>query len=110
MKTFILTLALALGGLCLGSTALADDMMALAEEKQCLSCHGRDDMTPRAPAFSSIAQKYSGEMRQYLVEVVLSGGEAHWGSATMPEPGMRPAVSEQEAEQLVDWILAMREE
>ncbi|RTR02057.1 c-type cytochrome [Halomonas nitroreducens] len=88
------------------------DMQQLAEDKQCLSCHGRTDDTPRAPGFKSIAAKYSdGEMRGYLVDVVMSGGEDHWGSATMPEPGEKRAeVSEEEAQQLVDWILGMHKE
>lgn len=110
MKTASITLALI--GLFLGSiSASADmhaDMQQLAEEKQCLSCHARKDDTPRAPGFSSIAAKYSGsEMKNHLVEVILTGGEDHWGSATMPETGERAEVSEEEAEQLVDWILNM---
>ncbi|CAM3869600.1 c-type cytochrome [Vreelandella rituensis] len=110
MKTALITLALS--GVFLGSfSASADmhaDMQQLAEEKQCLSCHARKDDTPRAPGFSSIAAKYSGtEMKSYLVEVILTGGEAHWGSAAMPEAGERAEVSEEEAEQLVDWILSM---
>ncbi|XKE45981.1 c-type cytochrome [Halomonas organivorans] len=111
-----LILSMASGCLLLGAVAanadMHGDMQQLAEDKQCLSCHGREDMTPRAPGFSSIAAKYAGsEMRGYLVDVVLKGGEDHWGSATMPEPGMqRPEVSEEEARQLVDWILGMRNE
>ncbi|WP_204758398.1 c-type cytochrome [Halomonas urmiana] len=109
MKTTVLVMTL--GGLLLGAASAAADMhaetMALAEEKQCLSCHARDDDTPRAPGFNSIAAKYAGsEMHDYLVEVVMSGGEEHWGSATMPEAGERPEVSQAEAEQLVDWILS----
>lgn len=109
MKTVIISMASSL--LFLGSmSASADmhaDMQQLAEDKQCLSCHAREDDTPRAPGFSSIAAKYAGgEMKEYLVDVVLTGGEDHWGSATMPEPGERPEVSEEEARQLVDWILS----
>lgn len=113
MKTTVLFMTL--GGLLLGAaSATADmhgDMQQLAEEKQCLSCHARDDDTPRAPSFNSIAAKYAGsEMHDYLVEVVMSGGEDHWGSATMPEAGERPEVSEAEAKQLVDWILGKHQE
>lgn len=104
-------IALALSGLSLGSisASASEDMQQLAEEKQCLSCHASEDDTPRAPGFSSIAAKYSGsEMKNYLVDVIMTGGEDHWGSATMPEPGERAEVSEEEAEQLADWILNMR--
>lgn len=107
-------LFITLGSLLMGASATADmhgDTQQLAEEKQCLSCHARDDDTPRAPGFASIAAKYAdGEMHDYLVEVVMTGGEKHWGSAAMPEPGERPEVSEAEAEQLVDWILAKHQE
>lgn len=113
MKTAVASMALT--GLLLGafpvSADMHGDMQQLAEEKQCLSCHARDDDTPRAPGFKSIAAKYAGgEMRGYLVEVVMTGGEDHWGSATMPDAGERVEVSEEEAEKLVDWILSKHEE
>ncbi|MEQ6916413.1 c-type cytochrome [Halomonas aquatica] len=93
------------------ATAASEDVMQLAEEKQCLSCHARDDDTPRTPSFNSIAAKYAGtQMKGYLIDVVMAGGEDHWGSATMPEPGERPEVSEEQAEQLVDWILSKHSE
>ncbi|MDR5903511.1 c-type cytochrome [Halomonas icarae] len=100
------------GLLWLSTTAsLADmheDTQQLATDKQCMSCHASEDETPRAPGFNSIAAKYAGgEMRGYLVDVVMTGGEDHWGSATMPETDERPEVSEEEAERLVDWILGM---
>lgn len=112
MKTAILSLALSFVFLGASSaSAESEDMLQLAEEKQCLSCHARDDETPRAPGFNSIAAKYAGgEMRGYLVEVVMTGGEDHWGSATMPESGERAEVSQEEAEQLVDWILSKHQE
>ncbi|QOR37809.1 cytochrome C biogenesis protein CcsA [Billgrantia diversa] len=113
MKTIIALFSF--GILLLSSlTVTADthtDMQKLAEEKQCLSCHERKDDTPRAPGFNSIAAKYSdSEMRGYLIDVIVSGGEKHWGSAVMPEPGERAEVSEEEAEMLVDWILKMHPE
>lgn len=113
MKTAIASMALT--GLLLGTVPVSadmhGDMQKLAEEKQCLSCHARDDDTPRAPGFKSIAAKYAdGEMKGYLVEVVMTGGEDHWGSATMPDAGERVEVSEEEAEKLVDWILSQHEE
>lgn len=109
MKTAIASMALT--SLLLGafpvSADMHGDMQKLAEEKQCLSCHASDDDTPRAPGFNSIAAKYAGsEMRGYLVDVVMTGGEDHWGSATMPESDERAEVSEEEAGQLVDWILS----
>ncbi|WP_404362570.1 c-type cytochrome [Marinobacter sp.] len=112
MRRIIVPTALA-SCLCLGSvTALADshgkDTMKLAEEKQCTVCHTRSDDVPRSPSFKSIAQKYTKDDADRLVQVVLSGGEEHWGSAKMPEMGERAEVSEKEARKLVNWILDMR--
>lgn len=42
-----------------------------------------------------------------LVQVVLTGGEDHWGMAEMPDMGVRADVSRGEAEKLVQWILEM---
>ncbi|WP_152206601.1 c-type cytochrome [Marinobacter changyiensis] len=99
--------------LCLGSlTALAEShgAMQLAEEKQCTGCHITSAEVPRAPSFKSIAQKYTKDDADQLVQVVLKGGEAHWGSAKMPPMDQRAEVSEEEAKQLVNWILDMHEE
>lgn len=114
MKRIILSTALA-GCLCIGSAAtLADShgksTMQLAEEKQCMACHTTSDEVPRSPSFQSIAQKYTRDDADQLVQVVLTGGEDHWGSAKMPEMGDRPEVSDKEARKLVNWILDMRSE
>ncbi|MBW0146232.1 c-type cytochrome [Marinobacter arenosus] len=94
------------------SVAFADShgMMKLAEEKQCLGCHLTSEELPRAPSFQSIAQKYTEDDREMLVEVVKTGGEDHWGSAVMPPTEERAEVSDQEANDLVDWILNLRDE
>ena len=42
-----------------------------------------------------------------LVQVVLTGGEDHWGTAEMPDMRARTDVSRGEAETLVKWILEM---
>ncbi len=114
MKWTIVSTTLA-GCLCLGSaSAVADShgksTMQLAEEKQCMACHTTSEEVPRAPSFQSIAQKYTKEDADRLVQVVLTGGEAHWGSAEMPEMDARAEVSEEEAKQLVGWILDMHAE
>lgn len=44
-----------------------------------------------------------------LVQVVLTGGENHWGNAEMPDMGVRADVSRGDAEKLVKWILEMEE-
>lgn len=114
MKRTIVSTTLA-SCLCLGSFAAFADShgmsnMQLAEAKQCMACHTTSEEVPRAPSFTSIAQKYSMEDYDRLVQVVLTGGEKHWGSAKMPEMDARAEVSKKEAEKLVTWILDMKSE
>ncbi len=101
---------------CLGiGSAFADaqDMtsMQLAEEKKCTACHAikKSEPTSVAPSFLSIAQRYSMDESDRLVQVVLTGGEDHWGRAEMPNMGDITDVSRSEAEKLVKWILEMEE-
>ncbi|MBW4933185.1 c-type cytochrome [Marinobacter sp. F4206] len=114
MKRIIVSTTLA-SCLCLGSVAAVADShgmstMQLAEEKKCMACHTTSDELPRAPSFPSIAQRYSMDEYDRLVQVVLTGGEDHWGSAEMPEMDLRAEVSQEEAEQLVNWIFDMKED
>lgn len=83
----------------------------LAEEKKCTACHAinESDAIALAPSFRSVAQRYSMDESDRLVKVVLAGGEGHWGSAEMPEMGVRTDVSREDAEKLVKWILEMKE-
>jgi cytochrome c len=86
------------------------DPQKLAEEKQCLICHSVDNKIGRATGFKTIAQKYSGkaDAEASLVQMIKKGGVGHWGYIPMPPAGWkRPDVSEAEAKELVDWILAL---
>ncbi|MCL7943712.1 c-type cytochrome [Marinobacter sp. ATCH36] len=87
------------------------ETMQLAEEKKCTACHSKSesDALAIAPSFENIAQRYSMDEADRLVEVVLTGGEGHWGSAEMPDMGVRTDVSRKDAEKLVKWILDMGE-
>ena len=85
--------------------------MKLAEKKKCTACHTVTESDPMAvaPSFMSIAQRYSMEESDRLVQVVLTGGEDHWGNAEMPDMGVRKGVTPEEAEKLVQWVLEMDE-
>jgi len=85
--------------------------MQLAEEKKCTSCHAIDesDAMSIVPSFRSIAQRYSMDDYDRLVQVVLTGGQDHWGEEEMSAMGVRTDVSEGDAEKLVKWILEMEE-
>lgn len=115
MKSKIVPTMLA-GVVCLGvGSAFADShsmsSMQLAEEKKCTACHAitESDALSIAPSFQNIAQRYSADESDRLVQVVLTGGDDHWGKAEMPDMGVRADVSREDAEKLVKWILEMEE-
>ncbi len=115
MKSKIIPAMLA-SVLCLGTgSAFADshgmNIMQLAEEKKCTACHAinESEAISVAPSFQNIAQRYSMEESDRLVEVVLTGGEGHWGNSEMPDMGVRTDVSRGDAEKLVKWILETEE-
>jgi cytochrome c len=92
--------------------ACASEGEALAQAKECFSCHAADKETI-GPAFASVAKKYKGNERAeaMLVSTVMKGspgaGGYHWGTKKMPSPSVRQSLSEEEATTLVRWILAM---
>ena len=93
--------------------AFAADPLDLVKAKQCLACHSVDK-DGLAPAFRNIATKYRKikGADQMLVETVAKGSPldmsgAHWGQMKMPGAGTRVPLSEAEAHQIADWILAL---
>ncbi len=115
MKSKIIPAMLA-SAICLGAgSAFAESHgmipMQLAEEKKCTACHAASeaDAMSIVPSFQRIAQRYSMDESDRLVQVVLTGGEGHWGKAEMPDMGVRTDVSRKDAEKLVKWILEMDE-
>lgn len=108
-KTRIAALVLVSGAL---APAFAGEIPDLAQAKQCLSCHGVDK-DGLAPSFSNIGTKYRKvkQAESLMVETITRGSPLlpdgrHWGAMKMPGAGPRVPVSETEARQLVDWILA----
>lgn len=94
----------------LGISAWANPQ--LAEEKQCMQCHAiaKDGA---GPAFQKIALLWKGnkDAENTLVSTIrkgsVDGGGRHWGVSKMPDDSERPLVSEDEARQLVKWILSL---
>ena len=91
------------------ATVAADTLAAagaaLARDKNCLACHQIDSRRV-GPPFASVARRYApaGGLRDYLAQSIRQGGRGKWGAVPMPA---QPQVSEQEANQLADWILAL---
>ncbi|MEY5100228.1 MAG: hypothetical protein RJA36_2947 [Pseudomonadota bacterium] len=95
-----------------GCALAADTDLELARSKQCLGCHSIDKDT-LAPALRNISAKFRTlkGAEATLLATIMNGSAAaggpHWGVMKMPAPGVRPAVSEDEARQLAQWILGL---
>jgi len=77
---------------------------ALAQSKGCLGCH-QIEMKVVGPAYKDVAAKYKGDAGalDHLAAKVLSGGVGTWGQIPMPPNN----VTDDEARQLVSWILSL---
>ena len=95
-----------------GCAFAADADLELARSKQCLSCHSVEKDT-LAPALRNISAKFRTlkGAESTLLGTIMNGSAAaggpHWGVMKMPAPGLRPAVAEDEARRLAQWILAL---
>ena len=80
--------------------------MALASQKNCLSCHQVDSKII-GPSYRNVAAKYAGQpdAAARLATKVMKGGAGVWGAVPMPA---NPQVNEAEAKQLVQWILSLK--
>ncbi|MDH5398728.1 MAG: PQQ-dependent sugar dehydrogenase, partial [Cyclobacteriaceae bacterium] len=74
----------------------------------CKSCHQRDQLSV-GPAYTAIAQRYAGQKEaiQTLAEKVINGGGGNWGEHSM---AAHPQISQDEALQMVQYILAQDNE
>jgi len=97
------TVALLGLGVCwLSCPAYAD--LALANAKNCTSCHAIDKKIV-GPAYRDVANKYRGDRTApaRLVTKVMQGGGGVWGVVKMPS---NPQISEADAKKLVTWVLS----
>ena len=103
MNQFLLPLALCTAALF---APQAHANQALATSKNCMSCHALDKKLV-GPAFKDVAAKYAGDKTatDKLVVKVMQGGVGVWGSVPM---SANPQVTEDEAKQLVTWVLAQK--
>jgi cytochrome c len=91
----------------IATPALAADKTAeLATKKNCMACHAIDKKLV-GPSYKDIAKKYQGDQsaKSKLATKVMKGGAGVWGPIPMPA---NPLVNQQEAEQLVNWILTQK--
>ena len=87
----------------IATPALADQ--ALAQSKNCMSCHAVDKKLV-GPAYKDVAAKYKGDAgaAAKLATKVQKGGAGVWGPVPMPA---NPQVNDADAKKLVTWILGL---
>ena len=80
----------------------------LARQKACLACH-QVNKAVLGPSFSDVAKKYKGNKKaaDQLAQKIRKGGGGVWNMPMGPMPA-QGQVSESEAKQLANWILATK--
>lgn len=80
--------------------------LALIAANDCLTCHKVDEKLT-GPAYDSVADRYDNTDAnvKMLAEKVIKGGSGNWGAVPMTP---HPAVSEADAEQMVKYVLLLR--
>ena len=102
----IIAVVMSVGLFVIGGSALAVDQKAgaaLAQQKACMACHAVSQKVV-GPAYKDVAKKYKGNAAAValLSARVKKGGGGVWGNIPMPANN----VTDAEAKQLVEWILA----
>jgi cytochrome c len=90
----------------LSAPAFAADELALAQSKNCMSCHAIDKKLV-GPAYRDVATKYAGQKDAVdrLSTKILKGGAGVWGPVPMPA---NTQVNEAEAKRLAAWVLTLK--
>ena len=101
MKAIHLCLLAAAGVMSAGAVQ-ADE--ALAKAKNCLACHAVDKKVV-GPSYKDVAKKYTAKDEAMLAEKVIKGSKGVWGPVPMPP---NAAVTPDEANKLVKWILSLK--
>jgi cytochrome c len=80
--------------------------LALIAGSDCLTCHKVSEKLT-GPAYDSVALRYENTDAnvKLLAEKIIKGGSGNWGTVPMTP---HPAVSQADAEQMVKYILLLR--
>jgi len=98
-----------------------DNMLKLATNAGCMTCHhiepgakGPDGMPPIGPAWKDVSAKYKGQKaaEAKLTQTVLAGSnpyDSHWKGKVsgLAMPPNAVAIQEADAKKLVKWILSL---
>lgn len=81
--------------------------LALIGKSDCLTCHKVSEKLI-GPAYKEVAQKYAGvdTAVTYLAGKIIAGGSGVWGTVPMTP---HPTVSQADAEQMVKYILLLKD-
>lgn len=81
--------------------------LALVAQNDCLTCHTINDRLT-GPAYAEVAAKYAGAADTTITRLagtIIKGGSGVWGSIPMTP---HPNVSEEDAKQMVKYILLLK--
>jgi len=80
--------------------------LTLIASSDCLTCHKVSEKLT-GPAYDSVANRYENteENVKMLAGKIIKGGSGNWGTVPMTP---HPAVSEADAEQMVKYVLLLR--
>jgi len=84
---------------------MLDKGRVLMSYSDCFTCHKETDRK-RGPAFQDIAARYpmNSNYIRVLAKRIILGGKGSWGNVVMPP---HPAVSEEDAETMVMYVLSL---
>lgn len=84
-----------------------DKGLALVAKSDCFTCHKLNEAST-GPAYSAVAAKYPSNDSTYnmLAGKIIKGGSGVWGEAPMSP---HPAVSHEDAVQMVKYIMLLKE-
>jgi cytochrome c len=80
--------------------------LTLVASNDCLTCHKIDEKVT-GPAYRDVANKYDNTDAnvKMLAAKIIKGGSGNWGAVAMTP---HPALAESDAEQMVKYILLLR--
>lgn len=81
--------------------------LGLIAKSDCLTCHKIEDKLV-GPTYTSVAEKYAGapnDVITALAQKIIKGGVGNWGNVPMLP---HPALSQEEAETMVRYILLLK--
>jgi S-disulfanyl-L-cysteine oxidoreductase SoxD len=86
-----------------GAATVAASAAKLAQQHQCLTCHGLDNKVV-GPGLREITRKHAqrSDLKDYLVSRIREGGSGVWGPVPMPA---QPNLSADDARTLALWLM-----